>query len=190
MREEGGLRLTVTEEQVLDAPISRPDAPGEGIVRTAARPLRAAMVATWPLELDDGFEGRHSRDPWVAIVRESIMDYRSGRADRARQRWSDDIRWRLSADAGLHGEWVGPEQVFNFHRLLRRETDNTFRQRLIALEGSRGPFVDAHLRTNAERSGRRLDLSTLIVFEVDNGRINCVTELPGDRDAWREFWTA
>jgi hypothetical protein len=71
---EGGMRLTVTEEQVLDAPISTPDAPGDDIVRTAARPLRAAMVATWPLEIDEAFEGRHSRDPWVAIVRESIID--------------------------------------------------------------------------------------------------------------------
>ena len=173
------MRLTVTEERVLDAPISRPDAPGDDILPTAPRPLRQAMVATWPLEVEDAFEGPHSRDPWVAIVRESIMDYRSGRADRARQRWSDEIRWRLSADGGLHGEWVGPEQVFNLHRLLRRETDNTFH-----------PFVDAHLRTSAERAGHRLDMSTLVIFEVTNGRISCVTELPGDREAWARFWTA
>ena len=180
--------LTVTEELVLETPMSRSGSDTSDLVPTAARPLRAAMVASWPLELDEAFEGRQSRDPWVAIVRESIADYRDGRADRARQRWSDDIRWRLSADAGLHGEWVGPEQVFNLHRLVRRETDDTFRQRLIALEGSHGPFVDAHLRTSAERRGRRLDVSTLIVFEVSNGRISCVTELPGDREAWRQFW--
>jgi hypothetical protein len=173
---------------VLGAPIGRSDADGGTVIPTAARPLRAAMIATWPLDVEDGFERLPSRDPWVSIVRDSIVDYRSGRADRARQRWSDDIRWRLSADGGLDGEWVGPEQVFNLHRLLRRETDNTFRQRLIALEGARGPFVDAHLRTTAQRNGRSLDVSTLVVFEVSNGRISCVTELPGDRVAWREFW--
>jgi len=147
------------------------------------------MIATWPLEIDEAFEGRYSRDPWVSIVRESITDYREGRADRARQRWSDEIRWRLSADGGLQGEWLGPEQVFNLHRQLRRETDNTFRQRLIALEGSRGPFVDAYVRTSAERAGRHLDCSSLIVFELSNGRISTVTEMPGDREAWRRFWT-
>jgi ketosteroid isomerase-like protein len=183
------MQLPVTEEPVLEASMGRSAAGDGDVVPTAARPLRAAMIATWPLELDQAFEGRHSRDPWLAIVRESVMDYREGRADRARQRWSDDIRWRLSADAGLKGEWVGPEQVFNLHRLLRRETDNTFRQRLIALEGGRGPFVDAHLRTTAERAGRRLDISTLLVFELSNGRISCVTELPGDREAWRVFWS-
>jgi hypothetical protein len=180
--------LTFTEERLLDTPIGRSGGGGGGVTPTAARPLRAAMIATWPLEVDEEFEGRHSGDPWLAIVRESILDYRAGRADRARQRWHDDIRWRLSADGGLDGEWVGPEQVFNLHRLLRRETDNTFRQRLIALEGARGPFVDAHLRTTAERRGRSIDVSTLVVFEVSNGRISCVTELPGDREAWRTFW--
>jgi ketosteroid isomerase-like protein len=156
--------------------------------RTAATPLRAAMIATWPLEVDNGFTSRLNRDPWVTIVRDSIDDYRSGRPDRARQRWHDDIRWRLQADGGLQGDWTGPEQIFNLHRLLRRETDNTFHQRLIALEGSRGPFVDAHLRTRARRAGRDLDIATLVVFELSNGRVRCVTELPGDRDAWREFW--
>src|SRR5688500_19318883 len=90
----------------------------EAGLRTAATPLRSAMIATWPLEVDNGFANRLNRDPWVTIVRDSIDDYRSGRPDRARQRWHDDIRWRLQADGGVQGEWTGPEQIFNLHRLL------------------------------------------------------------------------
>src|SRR5215210_3019984 len=121
------------------------------------------MIATWPLDVEEAFSGGGSSDPWVTIVRDSIEDYRAGRSDRARLRWHEDIRWRIPGDAGVHGEWTGAEQIFNLHRFLRRETDDTFRQRLIALEGSRGPFVDAHLRTTAARRGRTLDISTLVV---------------------------
>lgn len=156
--------------------------------RTGGRPLRAAMIAAWPLEVEPGFDSSHSPDPWVTIVRESISDYRSGRADRASQRWHEDIRWRIPGDGGLRGEWTGAEQIFNLHRLVRRLTDNTFRQHLVALEGSGSPFVDAHVRTTAARLGRTLDTTSLIVFELASGRISCVTEMPGDREAWRAFW--
>jgi hypothetical protein len=186
------VRLSVTGETTLDAAREKtaadvaphPDRLGV----TAARRLRAPMLATWPLEVDAGFADMPTRDPWVTIVRDSIADYRSGRADRARQRWHDDIKWRLAGDGGLVGEWTGAEQIFGLHRLLRRETDNTFRQRLIALEGGRGPFVDAHLRTYARRGDKSLDMTTLVVFELNGGQIRCVTEMPGDRAAWRDFW--
>ncbi len=180
--------MTVMHDEGAPTAVAVAESGPESGLRTAARPLRTPLIATWPLEVDEGFAGRPSIDPWVTIVRDSIDDYRSGRPDRARQRWLDDIRWRVQADGGLQGEWTGPEQVFNLHRLLRRETDNTFHQRLIALEGSRGPFVDAHLRTRARRAGRLLDIATLVVFELSSGRIRSVTELPGDREAWRQFW--
>ncbi len=169
----------------MDLPMLASEERGGG---TGASPLRQAMIATWPLEMDDAVDGSRTSDPWVAIVRESMTDYRSGRADRASQRWHDAIRWRIPCDGGLNGEWTGAAQVFNLHRLVRRLTENTFRQRLVALEGSHGPFVDAHLRTTASRAGRTLDIATLIVFELSAGKISCVTEMPGDRDAWRAFW--
>jgi ketosteroid isomerase-like protein len=148
----------------------------------------APTVARWPLETDPEFEASHPQDPSVAIVHSSIADYRAGRADRASARWHDAIRWRVPVEGGGGGEWTGPEAIFGLHRDLARRTDGTFRQRLIALEGSRGPFVQAHVHTRASRDGRTLDMPSLIVFELSGDRISSVTELPGDRAAWRAFW--
>jgi hypothetical protein len=159
-----------------------------GLPPHTTRRLREPLIATWPVEVDAGFADWRDPDPWAATVHDTIEHYRTGHADLARRRWTDDIRWRIPGDAGLHGEWVGAEQVFKYHRLLRRETDNTFRQRLVALEGSQGPFVNAHLRTTARRSGRVLDIATLVVFELSGGRVSVVTEMPGDREAWASFW--
>ena len=41
----------------------------------------------------------------------------------------------------------------------------------------------------ATRLDRRLDIPTLIDFELAEGRIRMVTELPGDRVAWDRFWS-
>lgn len=149
----------------------------------------AATIARWPLEVEDGFETAWHADPSVVVVRQSIVDYRSGRADRAAAGWHDDIVWRVVGSGPMTGEWIGPEKVFEYHRRLGRLSRGTFRQRLVALEGSRGVIVDGYLRTTARRRGRTLDIPSLTVFELAAGRIRCVTEIPGDRDAWAEFWT-
>ena len=150
----------------------------------------APTIARWPIEVEEGFWTAFlpPGDQSISIVRRSIDDYRSGRADRAAQGWHDGIVWRVVGDGRLAGEWVGSEKVFAYHRLAQQLADGDFRQRLIALEGSRGVTVNAYLRTTASRKGRHLDIPTLTMFELSGGRIRCVTEIPGDRDAWRDFW--
>src|SRR5215207_9205794 len=141
-------------------------------------------IARWPLDLDDGVAGARNCEPAIAIVRDSLADYRSGRADLASRSWGDDIAWCVRGEPPVGGKWDGPEGVFAYHTLLDRLSEGTFRQRLIALEGSRGSIVDAYLRTTATRSGRRLDIPSLAVFELSGGRVQRVTELPGDHAAW------
>jgi ketosteroid isomerase-like protein len=145
-------------------------------------------IARWPLDLDEATSAAGYCEPAVAIVRESLADYRSGRADLASRSWGDDIAWWVRGEPPVGGRWEGPEGVFAYHALLEHRSGGTFRQRLIALEGSRGSIVDAYLRTTASRDGRHLDIPTLAVFELRGGRIRRVTELPGDHDAWEAFW--
>jgi len=145
-------------------------------------------IARWPLEVEHGFETRHSGDSAIAIVRRSLADYRSGRADQASRAWHDEITWSVRGRPPVGGEWVAPEGVFAYHALLERLSGGTFRQRLVALEGSRGSIVDAYLRTTATRGDRSLDIPTLAVFELSRARIQRVTEVPGDCEAWEAFW--
>jgi ketosteroid isomerase-like protein len=148
----------------------------------------APTIARWPLDVDDGFERSWNDDAAVAIVRRSLGDYRSGRADLASRVWHDDITWRVRGLPPVGGQWTGPEGVFAYHALLERLSRGTFRQHLVALEGCRASIANAYLRTTATRDGRRLEIPTLAVFELAGGRVRCVTEMPGDQAAWEAFW--
>lgn len=145
-------------------------------------------VARWPLDVEEAFEGGPCADPAMAIVRQSLADYRSGRADRASRAWDEEIRWCVPGRSPIGGERTGPDAVFDYHLMLGRLSADTYRQRLIALEGSHGSIVNAYLRTTATRDGRHLDIPTLAVFELAGGRVRRVTELPGDLQAWEAFW--
>ena len=181
---------------------SRPTAPIAGSASSTVRiPVRRALrapstrherlvptVARWPLDLEPGAGVSPASDAAVAVVRRSLENYRAGRADRASRTWDDEITWAVRSGPPAGGQWVGAEGVFAYHALLERLSQGTFRQRLIALEGSRGSIVDAYLRTTATRRGRRLDIPTLAVFELSGGCVFRVTEVPGDNDAWEAFW--
>lgn len=143
--------------------------------------------ARWPLDLDPGLRVSR-RDPFVDIVRETIACYADGLGYQASRHWHDEIAWRVPGAHPPSGEHVGSEAVFSYHRELDRLTDGTFRQRLLSLEGSHGPIIEAYLRTTATRGDRRLDIPTLVVFELQFGHIKIVSELPGDQAAWDAFW--
>jgi hypothetical protein len=164
---------------------TRPEA---GMILDAGgeRPL-VPTVARWPLDVDDDFATTYLRDPWESVVRDSIVAYREGRADVARWGWTDDIVWRVSAN-GFSEEFHGAERIFAYHQRLVRASGGTFRQRLVALQGSEGPIVEAFLHSTAKRGQRQLNLSGMVVFELAGGRIRAVTELPGEPRAWGQFW--
>jgi ketosteroid isomerase-like protein len=143
----------------------------------------------WPLEVTDGYPSPSREvDPWARLVRESIELYRTGRADAARQMWTDDVLWRVIGDGAPSGEHRGAEAIFAYHRRLARLTEGTFRQHLVAIEGSKGPVVSAYIRTRAQRGKRTLEIPSLVVFEVCRMHIQRIAELPGDQEAWNRFW--
>jgi ketosteroid isomerase-like protein len=143
----------------------------------------------WPLDASDGYPSpAREIDPWALLVREAMELYRTGRADAARQMWTKDVVWRVVGDQPPAGEYHGADAIFGYHRRLARLTDGTFRQQLIAVEGSRGPVVTAYVRTRAQRGTRSLDIPSLISFEVSRMHIERVVELPGDQEPWNRFW--
>jgi uncharacterized protein len=147
-------------------------------------------MATWKLDTSRALPGsRPLRDAFAQVVRESLDQYRLGRAAAARRFWADDIVWIVPGEGPASGEHRGAEAIFDRHRLLDELSGGSFRQLLLALEGSNGPVVAAYMWTEAQRAERTLSIPSLIVFEVSGGRIVKVTELPGDQAAWDRFWT-
>jgi len=174
--------------------------PGSPSVRIAARDRTpfgrrgerhqglTPTIARWPLDVDGAFDTASISDPATSLVRRSLAEYRAGRADRASRAWDDEITWDVRGEPPVGGLRTGPEAIFAYHSLLEELSEGTFRQRLVALEGCRGSVVEAYMRTTATRHGRRLEIPTLAVFELSEGRIRRVTELPGDLEAWQGFW--
>ena len=146
-----------------------------------------ATITRWPLDVEPGFEHMPYRDPWVSLVRDSMVAYREGRTDVAEWGWTPGIVWRIQVN-GSEEELAGAEAIFAYHRRLARLTGDTLRQRVIALQAGQSPIVEAYLRTTGRRGHRELDIPTLVVFELAGGRIQAVTEMPGDPSAWRDFW--
>ena len=166
-----------------------PSAPGSPYGRRATDRMPIPTVARWPLDVDPGFERLPFRDAWVSLVRDSMVAYREGRTDVAQWSWAPDIVWR--AKGSERGEELrGAEQIFAYHRRLAELSDDTFRQRVVALQGSQGPVVEAFLRSTARVGDRRLDMPTLVMFELSAGRIQRVTEMPGDPVEWEDYWSA
>jgi hypothetical protein len=178
--------------------------PGTPARRAEDRPPEAAP-ARWPLIVGPDFATSRARDPWVGVVQLSMSDYRAGRLEEAKRSWDERIVWQVAgvapwiqpdqtpgaipaAGAGPFPGVRGAEGVFAHHRALHDLTDGTYRQTLVSLEGSGGPIVEAHVRTTASRTGRLLDIPTLLVFELGALRIRQVTEIPGDQAAWNRFW--
>jgi len=156
-----------------------------------SHPEGRLTTARWPLDVEPGWSHPRPRDPWADVVQRSITAYRAGRIDELLATWDEAISWHVMGRRNgriLTDHATGPASVFAYHRQLLDQTDGTFRQRLISLEGSNGPIVEAHLRTTATRRGRSLAIPALIVFELSLGRIRDVQEIPGDQVAWDRFW--
>lgn len=133
-------------------------------------------------------ERRRPRDPWAAAVARAIEEYAAGNVPELARCWDDGLVWRVTAG------WPGRERdgamaVFAYHRELRDRTDGTFRQEILSIDASGGPIVTAHVRTTAVRSGRRLEVPSLLTFELLAMRVHRVTEIPGDRADWDRFWS-
>jgi ketosteroid isomerase-like protein len=170
-----------------------------GAARTArrrARPIRTsptgrgvATITRWALDASDGYPSpAGAADPWARLVREAIELYRIGQSDNARRLWSDDVVWRIWGSPAT--ELRGADAIFDYHARIDRLTAGTFRQQLLAVEGSGGPVVTAYLHTRAERGAAVLDLPSLVTFEVARMRICRIVEVPGDPAAWDAFWAS
>jgi ketosteroid isomerase-like protein len=140
-----------------------------------------------PFSIDRSMASRARTDPWVAIVAASLADYAAGDTTQAIGAWAPDITWTVRC-GGTSTVSVGPDAVLAYHTSLSARTAGSFRQELLALEGSGGPVVAAHVRTTAHVAGRDLDIPSLLVLELARGRIRRVTEIHGDPVAWEQFW--
>ena len=98
-----------------------------------------------------------------------------------------DAVWTVPGEGAMAGVYRGPEAIFRFLARLPKETDGTYRSRLVDVLASDGRAA-ALYRASGTRSGRSLDIDQVLLFRLEDGVVAEVLALPSDPSAFEEFW--
>ena len=100
---------------------------------------------------------------------------------------ADDIVWRVPGETVMSGEYRGRDDVLQFLRQTRVQSDNTYRTELqyAVADDERGVAV---YRAQGERKGRTLDIEQALFCVFRDGQLADVTAVPFDFPAFAAFW--
>lgn len=99
-----------------------------------------------------------------------------------------DVVWRVPGDTVMSGEYRGRDEVLQFLRQTRVQSDNTYRTELqyVVADDERAVAV---YRARGERKGRSLDIDQALFCVIRDGVLADVTAVPLDYPAFVEFWS-
>ena len=100
---------------------------------------------------------------------------------------AEDIVWRVPGDTVMSGEYRGREDVLQFLRQTRVQSDNTYRTELRYVVADDTHAVAVY-RAQGERQGRTLDIEQALFCVIRDGLIADVTAVPFDFPAFSAFW--
>jgi ketosteroid isomerase-like protein len=99
-----------------------------------------------------------------------------------------DVVWRVPGDTVMSGEYRGRDDVLQFLRQTRVQSDDTYRTELqyVVADDERAVAV---YRARGERKGRTLDIEQALFCVIREGVLADVTAVPLDYPAFVEFWS-
>jgi hypothetical protein len=136
-----------------------------------------------------GVDGRDARDANETVVRAIFDAFARRDAFALRGLFAADAVWVVPGDGTMAGVYRGREEIFRFLGRLPKETEGTYRSRLVDVLAS-GERAAALYRASGERDGRRLDLDQVLLFRLEDGLVHEVLALPSDPGAFEEFWAS
>jgi ketosteroid isomerase-like protein len=101
---------------------------------------------------------------------------------------ADDVVWRVPGETVMSGEYRGRDEVLQFLRQTRVQSNETYRTELRYVTADDDHAVAVY-RARGERGGRTLDIDQALFCEVRGGVIADVTAVPFDYPAFVEFWS-
>jgi ketosteroid isomerase-like protein len=123
-----------------------------------------------------------------ALVRRIFDAFGQNRGFALRDVFADDATWTVPGSSAVAGTFTGREEIFAFLGRLPKETDGTYASTLIDVLAS-DDRAAALYRASGERNGRRLKLDQVLLFRIENGRVQNVLALPSDPAAFEAFWS-
>ena len=100
---------------------------------------------------------------------------------------ADDIVWRVPGETVMSGEYRGRDDVLQFLRQTRVQSDNTYRTELLYAVADDERAVAVY-RARGERKGRSLDIEQALFCIVRDEQLADVTAVPFDFPAFAAFW--
>ena len=98
-----------------------------------------------------------------------------------------DVVWRVPGDTVMSGEYRGRDDVLQFLRQTRVQSDDTYRTELLYAVADDERAVAVY-RARGERKGRTLDIDQALFCVIRDGQIADVTAVPFDFPAFVAFW--
>jgi ketosteroid isomerase-like protein len=103
--------------------------------------------------------------------------------------FAEDAVWTVPGRGVMAGVHRGRDEIFRFLARLPKETDGTYgsalRDVLVSDERAAALYT-----ARGTRRGRTLELDQVLLFRIEDGLVREVLALPGDPDAFEEFWSA
>ena len=101
---------------------------------------------------------------------------------------AEDVVWRVPGETVMSGEYRGRDDVLQFLRQTRVQSENSYRTELryVVADDERAVAV---YRARGERLGRTLDIDQALFCEIRDGLIADVTAVPFDVPAFAAFWS-
>lgn len=127
--------------------------------------------------------------PNATLIRRGYEAFAAGDMDTVAKVFAEDIAWHIAGRGELARDYKGQAEVFGFFGQLAELSGSTLQLELHDLLAS-DDHVVALVRERASRPGRTLDISTVHVWHVADGRAVEFWGIASDQYADDEFWSA
>jgi len=122
-----------------------------------------------------------------AIVRRIFDAFARREGFALRGLFAEDSVWTVPGRGVMAGVHRGRDEIFRFLGGLSKETDGTYRSTLRDVLAS-DERAAALYTARGSRRGRTLELEQVLLFRLEDGVVREVLALPGDPEAFEEFW--
>lgn len=101
-----------------------------------------------------------------------------------------DIRWQVSGNSAISGDYLGREAVFGYFARIVDIVGGSFAWESAGIEvDDDGETVRLRTSTSASRDDRALSGSETLVFVFQDGRVTSCRQEPDDQPGWDAFWS-
>ena len=124
----------------------------------------------------------------IAVVRRGYEAFAKGDIATLKTLFSPNANWHAVGTGVLRGNYRGAQAILEFFGQIGQETNGTMRVEPQTIAAS-GDHVFVLERVMGKRKGKTQDAQSVLVFKLDKGVVNEVTEFQFDHPAVDQFWS-